>query len=182
MSHSGLALIDPYKIFSVINLSSGMRVADMGCGRTGHFVFPASRVVGEKGIVYAIDIIKDILENIKSRVRSEGYENVQTIWSDIELPGKTPIPESSLDVCFYVNVMFLLKHRIEALQEAKRLLKTGGFLNIVDWAKKLGPLGPQPNMMASPEQILQIAENLGFELIDKTPAGEYHYSLIFKKN
>ncbi len=182
MSHAGLALIDPHKIFSTINLGSGMRVADMGCGRTGHFVFLASRVVGDKGIVYAIDIIKDILENIKSRVRSEGYDNVQTIWSDIELPGKTPIPEGSLDVCFYVNVMFLLKHRIEALEEARRLLKTGGFLNIVDWAKKLGPLGPDPTQMAEPISMTKIAEDLGFELVDKTPAGEYHYSLIFKKS
>src|SRR3989338_5582112 len=159
-----------------------MRVAEMGCGRTGHFVFLASRVVGDKGIVYAIDIIKDILENIKSRVRSEGYDNVQTIWSDIELPGKTPIPEGSLDVCFYVNVMFLLKHRTEALEEARRLLKNGGFLNIVDWAKKLCPLGPDSTQMTEPSHMVKIAEDLGFELVDKTPAGEYHYSLIFKKS
>ena len=70
MSHSGTALIDPYKIFEKISLGHGMRVADLGCGRTGHFIFPTARVVGESGVVYAVDIMKDILESIKSRVRT----------------------------------------------------------------------------------------------------------------
>ena len=65
-------------------------MADMGCGRTGHFVFPAARTVGNKGIVYAVDILKDVLQSLGSWIRSEGLENVQTIWSDIEKFKKTP--------------------------------------------------------------------------------------------
>ena len=44
VDHVGKALIDPYPIFEAIGLAPGERVADLGCGRTGHFVFPASRV------------------------------------------------------------------------------------------------------------------------------------------
>ena len=142
MSHSGTALIDPYKIFEKISLAEGQRVADLGCGRTGHFVFPAVKIVGDKGVVYAVDIIKNVLDSIKSMARSEGYDSVQTVWSDIELPGKTPIPAGSLDACFYVNVLFQLKNKVGAIKEAVRLLKKGGYLVVVDWAKKLGMLGP----------------------------------------
>lgn len=182
MSHSGVALIDPHKIFEKIALGDGMRVADMGCGRTGHFVFPASKAVGERGVVYAVEIMKDILANIESRVKSEGYGNVHAVWSDIEKFGSTPIPPGSLDVCFFVNVFFLLKNRDRAVAEAKRLLKDGGYLVIVDWRKKIGPLGPDPEKMVAPEEIKKLGMAAGLEFLEKGEAGDYHYFLIFKNN
>ncbi len=181
MSHSGTALIDPYKIFERISLSEGQRVADLGCGRTGHFVFPSVKVVGEKGIVYAVDVVKNILESIKSMARSEGFDNIQTVWSDIELPGKTPIPEGSLDACFCVNVLFQLKNKNGALQEALRMLKKGGYLVVVDWAKKLGTLGPSESLMLKSSNVIRLAEEQGLKFVDKILPGDYHYSLIFEK-
>lgn len=181
MTDVGTALINPYKIFEKISLSPGMRVADLGCGRTGHFIFPAARVVGETGIIYAVDIMKDILESIKSRVRSEGYDNIQTVWANVESEGKIPIPENSLDVCFFVNVLFMIKDRVAALREVHRLLKENGFLVIVDWTKKLGLLGPGPGLAVNQENTVNQASQLGFNLLYRCEGGEYHFCLIFKK-
>lgn len=182
MPHSGTALIDPYKIFERISLSKGQRVADLGCGRTGHFVFPAAKVVTDKGVVYAVDVVKNILESIKSTARSEGLDNVQTVWSDIELLGKTPIPDGSLDACFYINVLFQLKNKEGALKEAARMLKKGGYLVVVDWAKKLGMLGPSAESMVNPEAVTKLATAQNLKFIDKMFPGDYHFSLIFEKN
>lgn len=181
MPHSGVNLIDPRKIFEKISLVEGMRVADLGCGRTGHFVFPAAKAVGDTGIVYAVDIMKDILENIKSRAKSEGFGNVRAVWADIEKPGAVPIPEKSLDVCFFINTLFQLKDREAAIEEAGRLLKAGGFLAIVDWVKKIGPLGPAPEQMTEPDKIVEIVARHGARIIEKCEAGDYHYCLILKK-
>ena len=181
MEHAGTALIDPYPIFKKIALAPGMRVADLGCGRTGHFVFPASRVVGETGIVYAVEIIKDILESIKSRVRSEGYHNVQTIWSDIERVGKTPIPPETLDSCFLVNVLFMLRDKGAALAEAKRLCKSGGTIVAVDWQKRLGPLGPTEDQLVNIPELQRMGTELGLTLVESAAAGEYHFCVIFQK-
>lgn len=181
MSHAGKALIDPDIVFEKIALAPGMRVADLGCGRTGHLVFTASRVVGDTGIVYAVDILKDVLENIRSRVRTEGYDNVQTVWSDVEMVGSTPIPEKSLDSCFFMNALFLVGDKARALEEARRLLKDGGSLVIIDWAKKLGPLGPSEEQQLRKEEAQSIAESVGFSTKDDFMAGGYHYCLIFKK-
>src|SRR3989338_575394 len=175
MSHAGTALIDPYKIFEKISLSAGKRVADLGCGRTGHFVFPAVKIVGDKGIVYAVDVVKNILDSIKSMASSEGYDNVQTVWSDIEMPGKTPIPDNSLDVCFYVNVLFQLKNKAGAIKEAARMLKPGGYLVVVDWARRLGMLGPSEERMLSPEKLAGLVSVENLKLVDKILPGEYHY-------
>lgn len=180
--HSGTALIDPYKIFEKISLAEGQRVADLGCGRTGHFVFPAVKIVGDKGVVYAVDIIKNVLESIKSMARSEGCNSVQTVWSDIELPGKTPIPSGSLDACFCINVLFQLKNKVGAVKEAARMLKHGGYLVVVDWAKKLGTLGPADGSMLNPEEVLRLAALENLKFLDQVDVGEYHFALLFEKN
>lgn len=181
MTHAGTALIDPHKIFSRVGLVKGMRVADFGCGRTGHFVFVAARTVGETGVVYAIDIMKEILESIKSRVRTEGFDNVQTIWSDIESVGKAPIPDNTLDVCFFVNVMSQLKNRELALREASRLLKIGGKIVVVDWLKKIGPLGPEEDVILNLEKVKLLGESCGLTWVESEPAGDYHFYSILEK-
>lgn len=158
-----------------------MRVADLGCGRTGHFVFPVSHLVEDTGVVYAVDVMKDILESIKSRVRSGGYGNVQTIWSDVELLGKTPIPSESLDVCFITNVLFQVKDKNSTLSEAVRLLKKGGKLVVVDWAKNLGPLGPQAEKKVPVETVIDLGLKAGLQKFDSFPAGDYHYCLVMIK-
>jgi len=181
MVHSGTALLDPYKVFEKIKLTSGMKVADFGCGRTGHFVFPSAKIIGEKGVVYAVDILKDVLIGINSFVKSEGYDNVHTIWSNIELLGKTAIPANSLDACFFVNVLFQLKDRQSAVAESARLLKKNGFLVIIDWSKKLGPLGPDEQEVVSPTSVQTMAKQVDLNLFEETTMNDYHYLLIFKK-
>lgn len=181
MTHAGKALIDPEAIFAKINLGKGMRVADLGCGRTGHFIFTASRIVGDSGLVYAVDIMKDIVQGIKNRARAEGFDNIQVIWSDVEVVGQTPIPPGSLDVCFLINLLFLTKDRKVVLTEAMRLLKSGGLLTVVDWKKKLGPLGPEPAQQVDPNDLTADAAELNLTPQDRFAAGEYHYCLIFKK-
>jgi len=181
MVHAGTSLVDPNKIFKKINLGPGMRVADLGCGRTGHFVFSAAQAVGDKGVVYAVDVVKDVLASVKSMAQGEGFDNVQTVWSDIELPGRTPIPDQSVDVCFFVNVMFQLKDKINAMKEAARMLKKEGYVVIVDWMKKLGALGPAPEAMTSPQKLTETAAEAGLVVVETFPAGAYHYSLVLKK-
>lgn len=181
MPHAGKALIDPYLVFERAKLGSGMRVGDLGCGRTGHFVFPAAKVVGDAGIVYAVDIVKDILESIKSRVRSEGYDNVQTAWGNLEKIGGTPIPAGTLDVCFMVNVMFMIKDRVTALKEAARLIKQDGQIIVVDWEKNLAALGPTSEQMITAGKLLELAGQTGLRVVEKFMAGEYHFAVILKK-
>ena len=181
MVHVGTALIDPHKIFSRIGLGRGMRVADFGCGRTGHFVFTAARTVEDIGVVYAVDILKEVLENMRSRMRTEGFSNVQIVWSDVEAVGKTPIPAGSLDVCFFVNVLSQLKNQVSALAEAKRLLKNGGQVVVVDWRKKIGPLGPAEGMMLNEEKIKSLGVESGLVFEGADAAGDYHFYSILKK-
>lgn len=181
MTHSGAALIDPNKILEKVKLDVGARVADFGCGRTGHVIFSLAPLIGEKGVIYAVDILKDVLESIKSQAKAAGLANIHTVWSDLEKPGAAAVPEASLDAGFFINVMFMIKNRESALCEAARLLKDDGYLIVVDWQKNIGPLGPKTEQMVDLQELVNAAKKAGFEPVDKAVVGEYHFCQIFKK-
>ena len=138
----GNQLIDPHLLFEKARLHPGMHIADLGCGRTGHIVFPGSMAVGEHGLVYAVDVLKDVLENVRKRAAMENLVNVHTIWSDLEKQGSTSIPEHNLDVGFVVNVLCQAQNRLAILDEAFRLLKEKARLIVVDWSRNSLPFAP----------------------------------------
>ena len=47
----GGILIDVNFILEKARIAEGMKVADLGCGTLGHFVFPAAKIVGKRGRV-----------------------------------------------------------------------------------------------------------------------------------
>ena len=138
----GRSLIDAYKLFNEIGVQEKMIVADLGCGNTGHFTFPLAKTVGEDGIVYAVDVIKHVLEGIESRNKIEGLENVKTVWSNLETSKATDIKPNSLDMGFLINTLHQSKKQYEMMQESVRLIKSGGKLVIVDWESHTVPLRP----------------------------------------
>ena len=52
----GKKLIDTKQLLEKIGLEEKMRVADLGCGRRGYFSLQAAKIVGNKGLVIAVDV------------------------------------------------------------------------------------------------------------------------------
>lgn len=174
--------LQPDIIFDRVGMDEGMQVADLGCGRSGGLTFAAARRVGSNGLVYAVDVIPDVLEHLHGRIRAGGHDNIQVIWSDIEVVGKTAIPQASLDRCFLQNVLSSIVAEDRALEEAVRLLRPGGSLVVVDWTKPLGPGTAIPNRIITPAHIERHAERLGFVPAERFSLGGYHYGFILTKS
>lgn len=174
MSH----LLDPQLLFQKSQLQPAMHVADFGCGRTGHIVFPAAVVVGEKGIVYAIDILKDILENVRKRADAEALTNVHTVWSDVERVGKTAIPSSTLDIAYLVNTLSRGPNALKALDEANRLIRDKGRIVVVDWCKKIPSLGPKQENFVNFDVVRAWANQNGYVIQEEFEAGAYHWGVV----
>jgi ubiquinone/menaquinone biosynthesis C-methylase UbiE len=182
MYHNGNQLIDPQFLFEKIQLQQNMHVADFGCGRTGHIVFPASQIIGEHGVVYAVDIMKDVLENITKRARMENVTNMYTIWSDIEKAGKTTIPEKSLNIVFLINTLYQITNTTNTLNEANRLLKNKSRILVVDWIKNNLPIGPRDDKLVNFNKIMQWAGDNNLAIQEQFQAGQYHKGMILYKN
>ena len=177
----GNELINPQEVFKHLELKPGEKVADLGCGGAGHFVIPAGHQVGPQSIVYAVDILKSVLQSVMSRARLEGLANVKPVWTNLEIVGATKIPAESLDAAFLINILFQSKQHDNIFQEAIRLLKKDGRLLVIDWQAGGGTFGPPAVDRVKPATVKAIAQKLRLTLVEEFAAGTYHYGLIFSK-
>ena len=177
----GGSLIDANLILNMARVEEKTKVADLGCGSSGHFIFPSASRVGKKGLVYAVDILKSVLESVANLAKHEGLENLKTIWSNLEIVGATKIAAESLDAAYLINILFQSHKDDLVIKEAYRLLKIGGKLIIIDWKRVSTPFGPPMADRTKPEEIKGFARTAGFKLVDEFEAGRYHYGIMFVK-
>jgi len=177
----GNILIDANSLLAKVGVAEKMKVADLGCGSSGHFVFPAAALVGKKGIVYAVDILRTVLETINRRARAENLANIKTIWSNLEIFGATKMEAGSLDIALLINTLYQSHKRAEILRESIRLLKKDGKLVIVEWKNIAAPFGPPAEERVKKELVDNAAKKLGLKPEAEFEAGQYHYGLIYLK-
>ncbi|MDD5251786.1 MAG: methyltransferase domain-containing protein [Patescibacteria group bacterium] len=178
---TGRELIDPFNLLKEADIRSGMKVADFGCGTLGHYVFPASQLVGPDGRVYAVDILKSVLSGIEGRIRFDSATNVEPVWGDMERPGGVALADNSLDIGLLINNLFMSKQRDTMIKECVRMIKPGGRLVVVDWRPTGVNFGPDVGTRLSVDEARQLGEKAGLKLEKLFEPGRYHYGLIFTK-
>lgn len=119
----GCGVVIPFSI-------EGLKVLDVGCG-TGRDCYILSRLVGEKGSVYGIDMTEGQLEianrYVAEQTRVFGYEkpNVSFILDYIENIERHFL-EGSLDLVISNCVINLAEDKEAILKQIYRVLKFGG--------------------------------------------------------
>lgn len=154
-----------------------MKVADFGAG-SGFYTLEAAKMVGSSGHVYAIDVQKELLDRIKSNALSAKLSNIEIVWGDIEKIGGTKMREFLCDRIIISNVLFQTEKKSDICLEAKRILKPGGKVLVIDWSTG-APIGPAS--FVSKENALSLFERAGFKFEAEINAGDHHYGLILKK-
>jgi len=174
-------LFDIENILRKITVEEGQKVAELGCGNFGFFVWPLARLVGRRGQVYAVDILKSTLDEIRRQALRENFPQVKIVWSNLEVFKATTVETSSLDCALLINVLYQSDKRIEILREAIRLLKRGGKLLIVEWGNADSPLGPTLDKRVKLDSLKTAAPKIGLDIKEEFSAGPYHYGLILTK-
>ena len=72
-------------VMDTLGITLGKSVADIGAG-SGFFTVLAARRVGDKGIVYAVDINPEAIQYIDSRLKKADLHNVKTVLSKEDDP------------------------------------------------------------------------------------------------
>ena len=180
MYHGGNQLLDPYIIFDKVHLRDGMHTAVFGVGRTGHLVFPAARVVGERGMVYAVDILKENLKEIHKRALLDNLINVHTVWADVEKLGSASIPERTVDAVLMVNLLVHVQNRETALAEAARLIKDKGRIVVVDWVDT--SVFKMNRTLVDFDRLLSWSREHNFALQEDFMAGKYHRGIVMYRH
>jgi len=167
--------LNPQEVLNKLELEGEMIAADFGSGSGGWAIPLAKRL--KFGKVYAIDILEEPLSALKSKAEIQRVYNIETINSNVEKGVK--IPDLSCDLVLLTNLLFQVEDKKRVLTEAKRVLKKGGEILVVDWLPE-APTGPKEGRI-SPEEVKEMAKNLNLKLEKEFQAGIFHYGLIFTK-
>lgn len=110
-----------------VGLKEGDQVLDFGCG-PGAFSFAAASIVGETGMVYALDNHHLSVESINRKIDARKIKNMKTIYSN---QSETGFDDGSVDVVLLIGVLHLIRNRERLMTELTRVLKADGRLMVV---------------------------------------------------
>ena len=167
------------KVIDQFDIKPNATIADFGAGH-GFFAVAFSKIVGPSGQVFAIDVLPQALEAIKSRARLEGIFNIKIIHANLEKSNGSALENESCDFVFVANVLFQVPDKSALLNEARRILKASGSLAVIEW-KPYTSVGPPKNYRMTEEELRQMILTGGFNEIKKIDAGSHHYGFVFQK-
>ncbi len=148
-------------------------VVDLGCG-PGYFTVPAATLVGPRGKVYGVDVHPEMLEACRSRVAAAGAR--------VELVHSTethiPLPDGIADLVLVAVVLHETGDPAALLREARRLLKPGGEVALIEFRQQNEPTGPpterpHPPRLAEAE-IVVAAGDAGLRVRAQRALGDHH--------
>jgi len=169
--------LNPERIVNFLpEIKQGDVIADFGCGH-GYFAIPIAKKVGSEGKVFALDILEKALEATRSKARLEGVENIETIRCNLEK--NSTLADESVDVVLIANLLFQTEDDEGVIREAKRVLKKGGKIIVIDW-KKDSPLGPRGKRI-SEDELKNLMQKEGLNFVREFETDRFHFGMIFEK-
>ncbi|HBE91953.1 MAG TPA: SAM-dependent methyltransferase [Gammaproteobacteria bacterium] len=166
-------------IVNALDLKPDMNVADIGAG-TGFFTHMFARLVGPKGLVYAVDITPDFIANIKRTSREQELTNVKTILNNER---DAMLPENSIDLAFLCDTYHHFEYPQSMLTSIYRALKPGSELIVIDYRKIAGRSNSwvMSHVRADRAQVISEIEAAGFDFKEEKEFLVSNYFLRFTR-
>jgi ubiquinone/menaquinone biosynthesis C-methylase UbiE len=176
---SSFDLIDSNKFKATLPIKSGSVVIDLACGKGIYSMF-LSEIVGETGMIYAVDLWEEGLLLLEEQIEQKGISNILPMLTDATK--QIDIDDFSTDVCLMATVLHDFEEANKAdtvLEEIKTLLKPNGCLAIIEFKKNEGPPGPPKHIRLSEDEVEKMVTRHGFVKKKTVDIGEYNYLMTF---
>ena len=164
-----------------INLKPGQVIADIGSG-SGYYTHKFSRMVGNEGKVYALEMKEDHMDRLKSFISENGITNIEVIVGkedNLELPCQV----DKMFMCSLYHIMYGVisdSERDAYLKSMVKYLKPDGELIIVDNSPVDDDTLPYHGPYISRELIEHQLSFYGLELTDYVQVIPQRFLLKFK--
>lgn len=150
----------PAQVLDALGVGSGTRVADVGAG-TGYFTERFAKRVGAAGHVFATDVQREMLDELRERVREADLANVSVVAATFTDPR---LPPACCDLVFFSSVYKEIDDREAYMRRVARALRPGGRVAILEYRPGAGGGGPPEDMRMSQAQIVAELERAGYVL------------------
>jgi len=174
----------PAEVMDELGVKPGDRVADIGSG-FGYFTFRLAARVGAEGKVYAVDVDREAVDNVRQRKEREKLAQVEPVLggsNDPHLP-------NDLDAVLIVDTYHEFREYNQMMEAVFRALKPGGRLAIIDGEATSGkPRTTYHRLHSIPAELVreEVARH-GFVFKGNRPGfydseyGKKMYFLIFER-
>jgi ubiquinone/menaquinone biosynthesis C-methylase UbiE len=171
VSETRRQLIDPDDTLRAAGIAPGHVVIDLGCG-PGFFTLPAADLAGGAGKVFAVDVQPQMLELVRRRAVESGKRTVEIVLSH---ESDVPLASEIADRVFIAFVLHETDSPAAFLQEARRLLRPGGEVAVVEWQKQPETPGPPLEHRIAPQEVRELAVSSGLRPVEERALNEHHY-------
>ena len=116
------------RVMDILGITPAKTVADIGAG-SGWFTVRAARRVGDRGVVYAVDINPESIRYIDERARKEKLHNVKTILGKADDP---VLPAGTVDSALLLKTYHEVAEPVALLRNLRASLRPGAKVGIID--------------------------------------------------
>jgi ubiquinone/menaquinone biosynthesis C-methylase UbiE len=168
---------DCESMLKALSVKPGQTVCDMGCGN-GFYTLKLAEMVGEKGLVYAVDIQQEMLRLLEDRAERTKHKNIKPVLGSLIDPR---LPEGKLDLILCVDVYHEFSHPEHMLAAMRKALKKDGRLVLVEFRKEDPDVPIKELHKMSKEQILKELVPNGFKLVREFDKLPWQHLMFFEK-
>jgi len=162
--------------FKKIGIKNKEIVADIGCGK-GYYTIPLSRLVGEKGKIFALDISEDKIRFLKKKIQKRNIENIKVIKSSIY---DFKIPQKKITFALLSKILHEVEDKNLFLKKIADILKNDGKIVIIEWGKKFTESGPHMSEKLEPHETESYLVNNNFKILDRDSIDSNFYFIKAK--
>ena len=152
-------------------------IADIGAG-SGYHAFKLASLA-KNGLIYAIDIQSEMLNEIELKKKSNRILNIETILGSEK---GIDLPKHSLDKVLLVDVYHEFSYPFEMIKSIKDALKPNGLLFLIEYRGEDSSVPIKKiHKMTEKQSVLEM-KAAGFKLKENINNLPWQHCMIFEKN
>ncbi|MDA9322478.1 class I SAM-dependent methyltransferase [Flavobacteriaceae bacterium] len=152
-------------------------IADIGAG-SGYHAFKLASLV-KNGLIYAVDIQSEMLNEIELKKKSNKILNIKTILGSEK---GIDLPKHSLDKVLLVDVYHEFSYPFEMIKSIKDALKPKGLLFLIEYRGEDSSVPIKKIHKMTEKQSVIEMKAAGFKLKENINNLPWQHCMIFEKN
>jgi ubiquinone/menaquinone biosynthesis C-methylase UbiE len=148
-------------MLKALEVKPGQTVCDMGCGN-GFYTLQLARLVGPRGLVYAVDIQPEMLQMLAHNAVEAGLTNIRPV---LGTPIDPRLPVAAIDMMLCVDVYHEFSHPEAMLAKIRESLAPNGQMVLVEFRGEDAEVPIKPLHKMTKQQVRMQLEPAGFEMV-----------------
>jgi len=159
-----------------MNIQESDVIADIGAG-SGYHSFRMAKIA-QQGLVYAVDIQKEMLQSIERTKSENTIENIKTILGSEK---SVNLPENSIDKVLMVDVYHEFSFPVEMISSIKKALKQTGRIYLIEYREEDPKVPIKKLHKMSEKQAVKEMLAAGFKLEKNISNLPWQHCMVFIK-